>query len=494
MDWLRKYLIRSTQKPEKSQVDAYLTVYLSLSITIILSLVLALLQSARIGAVKMKSELSVDIAMNSVLGEYNRALFDRYGLLFIDTSYGTSNGSVINTRDHLENYFSKNFERTSVGMLTGRTTLMPAKLANLNITGYSVATDKKGAVLRRQIIEYMKGDPLDTAIGSIQKNVDELKSCGFDKSDIDDKAKDNEKEVSRPYYADTDGNGEAETYYADNPASQVTAQRGIGILPLAAPDIDEISSAAIDSSGCASKRSLKKGTGLDESEKKGIGPNHLFEKYLHEKCGCYGNELEGSKLKYELEYIFAGKDSDYANLEKTLEAIFVWKEAANFAHIMGDASKRAEAQALALTASVLLTLPELEHQIMMAIIFAWSFAETISDLRILLSGGKVPIIKTASTWNLSLEHMLEFRDHLKDGGGTGLSYKDYLNILIYLEKKEKKTMRLMDVIEMNIRKTEGNSNFKLDDCVDILCADFEINGPYNKKIEIERSYGYEMFE
>ena len=59
----------------------YLTVFLSLTITIMLSLILALLWSARIGAIRMKTECATDISMNSVLAEYNRALFEQYDLL-----------------------------------------------------------------------------------------------------------------------------------------------------------------------------------------------------------------------------------------------------------------------------------------------------------------------------------------------------------------------------------------------------------------------------
>lgn len=479
---------------QRLRADAYITVYLSLSLTIILSLILALLQGARGGAVKMKSELVTDIAMNSVLGEYNRELFDKYGLLFVDTSYGSTNGSIIKTRDHLLEYFEKNFEITTLGRLMGRNTLMPGKLSDINITGYSLATDNEGAVLRRQILKYMEADPVEAAIGNIQRNVDELKKHGFDETDVEKNANNNQNEINKPYFADTDGNGESETYYADNPAGGVTAQKSIGILSLAAPDIAEISAAAIDSSLYASHRSLNRGTGLDESVDTGIGPDLLVERYLHEKCGCYGQEKDYSKLKYELEYIYSGKDSDFANLEKVVEKLFLWKEAANFAYIMTDEVKLAQAQGLALTASVLLTLPELEEVIKMAIVFAWTFAETISDLRILLSGGKVPIIKTADSWNLSLENMLEFRDHLKNGGGTGLSYADYLKMLIFMENKEKKIKRLMDIIEMNISKTNGNAGFRMDNCLDVISAEFVINGPYNKKINIERIYGYEMFE
>ena len=56
------------------QAKGYLTVFLSLSITIILSLILALYQGARIGAMKMRTECVSDIAMNSVLAEYQQVV------------------------------------------------------------------------------------------------------------------------------------------------------------------------------------------------------------------------------------------------------------------------------------------------------------------------------------------------------------------------------------------------------------------------------------
>ena len=76
---------------------------------IILSLILVLFQGARIGAVKMKTECVADISMNSVLAEYSRALYEQYGLLFVDTSYGCENPSIINTQEHLRYYAQKNF-------------------------------------------------------------------------------------------------------------------------------------------------------------------------------------------------------------------------------------------------------------------------------------------------------------------------------------------------------------------------------------------------
>ena len=66
-----------------------------MTITIILSLIMVFFSGARIGAVKMKTECVADIAMNSVLAEYSRALYEQYGLLMVDTSYGTGSHTKI---------------------------------------------------------------------------------------------------------------------------------------------------------------------------------------------------------------------------------------------------------------------------------------------------------------------------------------------------------------------------------------------------------------
>ena len=95
-----------------SIIDGYLTVFFSLICGILLSLILALFYGARIGEVRLKSEIAMDISMNSVLAEYSRALFDQYDLLMVDMSYGTENGNIENVETHFKNYLDKNFARS----------------------------------------------------------------------------------------------------------------------------------------------------------------------------------------------------------------------------------------------------------------------------------------------------------------------------------------------------------------------------------------------
>ena len=67
-----------------------ITIYFTLVFTLILSLFLSAFEAARGSHLKVRMENAVQTAIHSAFGEYHRELFERYGLLFIDTSYMSS--------------------------------------------------------------------------------------------------------------------------------------------------------------------------------------------------------------------------------------------------------------------------------------------------------------------------------------------------------------------------------------------------------------------
>ena len=68
-----------------------------------------------------------------------------------------------------------------------------------------------------------------------------------------------------------------------------------------------------------------------------------------------------------------------------------------------------------------------------------------------------------------------------------LDFSRYEAQNLHLEK----TKHMMDIMEMDIRQTEGNAGFKLDYCVDIFRARLEVGTKYGYEVGIERIYGYE---
>ena len=303
----------------------------------------------------------------------------------------------------------------------------------------------------------------------------------------------NQKVVKAIYSLFINGeDGKEEQMVLGNPADPVNAQRGVGVLSLALKDAGAVSGAAANVDACASHRELNKGTGLRDQEDISLSEKLLIEEYLYEKCSCYGSEMDKALLKYQLEYLIYGQDSDWENLEKMAECLFLWREASNMFYLFTCEAKCQEAEGIAAGLAAITMCPELEEPVKYSILFAWTFAETISDLNILLNGGRVPLMKSDKTWKLSLTDMFFFSMHL-DGKdmGEGLYYEDYLKARLIMVSTEDKVKRLGDIIEMDVGKTEGNSGFRLDYCLDTFCGELTMGTRFGYDVKIERVYGYE---
>ncbi len=487
------YSQQSDVTPMSSPAKGYLTVFLSMTITIIMSLILVLFQGARIGAVKMKTECVADISMNSILAEYCRELYLQYGLLMVDTSYGTGNHSIVNTEEHLRHYAQKNFDRSTVGWITDAQTITSMYLEDARITGSSFATDNNYKVLERQILAYMGSEPVEGLLTDVEENANMIRSSGLDSTDVGAMQSANQQEIDAIELPTIIGeNGEEEQVALGNPADPVNSQRGIGVLSLALKNTDAVSGAAVNLDACASHRQLNKGTGLRDQEDISVTEKFLIEKYLYEKCSYYGAEMDKSLLKYQLEYLIYGQSSDWANLEKMAETLFLWREASNMIYLFSCETKCAAAEGVAAALTAVLMCPELLEPVKYSILFAWTFAETISDLNILFNGGRVPLMKSDDTWKLSLENMGDYESFL-DGSdmGEGLYYEDYMKARLFMVSTEDKVRRLGDIIEMDVGKTAGNSGFRLDYCLDTFCAELKVGTRFGYDAKIERVYGYE---
>lgn len=470
----------------------YLTVFLSLTITIMLSLILALLQNARIGAIRMRAECAADVSMDSVLAEYNRALFEQYDLLMVDCSYQTETPSLANVEEHLRYFMQGNFAQSVIGTLTGTRSMTAAECTQVKIPAVSFATDGNGAVLRRQILAYMEGEPVTDAIAEATANLGILSANGYDTHDVEAEAAENRAELDSfeiPTQIDEDGNEYQPVL--DNPADAVESQKGIGVVNLAVPDPSSISTTTVDPDQLLSHRTKNQGTGLDETEALSLTDRMLINQYMAEKTGCYTKPRNGTVLKYELEYLIAGEPCDFDNLEACARAIFFWREAACFACLVSDRGKMDILEALATLLSALVFLPEIEEPLKWSMVFAWSFAEAISDMRTLYEGGKVPLIKTRESWKLSFENLVFFRDHLGGGGESGLDYQDHLRMLLLLQSMDEKTARMGDLIELDIRQTAGNAHFRLDWCMDVFEAQMRVESRLGFAMDMVRRDGYE---
>lgn len=160
-------------------------------------------------------------------------------------------------------------------------------------------------------------------------------------------------------------------------------------------------------------------------------------------------------------------------------------------YILSDSAKVAEAQAMAAALAAVTLMPALMEPVKYTILFAWAYVESLQDVKILLSGGRVPVVKTAADWKTGINCIKNVRGSLsEDSGGNGLNYKEYLQIMLFLQDAGSRTQRAMDIMEMDIRRTPGNARFRLDGCFDAYQARLCVTSRFGYSYEMTRRYGF----
>ena len=79
----------------------------------------------------------------------------------------------------------------------------------------------------------------------------------------------------------------------------------------------------------------------------------------------------------------------------------------NLAHILRDPVKREEARSLAIVIAGGTGMAPLAAVLSFFIMTVWALGEALADVRCLLEGGKVPLVKSSSQWKLDLQGLLD---------------------------------------------------------------------------------------
>jgi hypothetical protein len=436
----------------------------------------------------------MDMSMNGIFAEYNREMLKQYDLFFIDTAYGTGMTTEELTENHLLDYMNTNFDTGASIPLKMDLTALRATSADISNASY--ATDGQGAVFRYQIDRLMK---TKYGLGLVKRDdyssydVDQLIRSGLDYEDQKDKC---EEEVNGLLEEINENRTDEEgDIVIDNPAEGVGRISESNILAYALKDIGSISNIAINNSNYVSERKYSDGAGLrtDQESPDNLVSRMFFEKYIFEKCGHFGKEKEGSLLGYQVEYLLAGKESDTDNLETVARNIFLMRYGINMVCLFNCPEKRNEAQTIAAVAALICECPDLEKPLTQLILLAWGYAESANDLRLIFEGDGVPMAKSDDSWNMSLLDLIGLRWHLGKNvsGATGPKYNEYLYMMVAVRNKDVLTKRLMNICEMDVRKAEGSSSFRMDRL--LYQGDMEVNvsSGYGYHCSIRRFYSYE---
>lgn len=187
--------------------------------------------------------------------------------------------------------------------------------------------------------------------------------------------------------------------------------------------------------------------------------------YLVDKFPNYLSNEDKQALNYQLEYILGGYASDKENLQYVLTKIYKVRSKYNFLYLMRDEKKKAEAYALASAIAGGTGMHFIVKGVEYWILYLWAQAEARIDLRDLLDGYCVKIIKGQQDWNLDLKSIGASIDGSSGKKSKqGCSYLDYLKILIGKEKTGCLVNRCISLIDINVKK-EYCPKFQIRECI-----------------------------
>ncbi len=476
-----------------------MTVFLSLTLLLILSLLSASLFSVRLAADRAVCASAADQALFSLFSEYDRDLFGRYHLLFLDGGLDTGKpafGAYVRfLKESAEHVFHPGKGR----ILSSGNTPCHLELRDLSLTGYTTAAESSGKILAQQAVTYMKntlgiqgvqllldtfgspGNPAGESTGEAIAN----KDLNAGMSEIRAKAPPPDPETSPAVSAG------AENF--ENPVETIAELKKLSLLKLVLPPGKEISGKSLDVSALPSGRSLEPSLGIVSVPPDfGTMDRILFLEYIFRHCGSFISPREGA-LAYAVEYILCGRPSDAENLQSVLRSLLVLRTGANAASILSDAALKSQAAGTAMTIAAALAIPEFQPAVEALLIAGWAWCESIVDLRALLGGKKVAPAKTAADWQLSISSipdLLSRSGELEKDNPRGLSYEGYLRMLFLAKKQDTLQLRLLDVIESTVRAVCGRPSFRIDLCIDTAEASFGVMAENILNLETIRSFSY----
>ena len=136
-------------------------------------------------------------------------------------------------------------------------------------------------------------------------------------------------------------------------------------------------------------------------------------------------------LRYGLEYLIAGKESDEANLSSVANRIFGLRTIVWYGYFLTRKDKMAEAEAIAAAIASVLALPVAIEIIKYGIVMGWSMDEARKEVKSLLKGEDIPLLPGKSE-------------------GVKLKYQSFLDSFLVIASG-KLPVRMVKLIEQNIK-------------------------------------------
>lgn len=495
-----------------------ITAFLSLALVLLTSFIMGVLEAATLQSSKNLGRLATDRAIYSVFGEYHKDLLTNYHVFGMDESYnsGTAEEQQIINRMHY--YGTENIDHNilAIQYLTDNNGQAFREQVLDYVENFGI----------KQIQKYLPYVPEweETEIEEKETAEKESQVTQDIKDLLDSAGNTGEGDASDSSLPDSAGTSETLPAVpalpdSENPFNIMKKVESDGILSVILPENYTLSHKEINLDSQPSYRNLKNGRGSfpARTSANNIYSRLLFDDYLlHNFSTAVASSGASSSdeqqeslpalpdtntassslpavqtaasesdtpasssrkqlsdsdksLQYEVEYMLFGKNSDKANLEAAMFRLFLIRCGINFLYLQKDTTKKSEAEALALTVCSLLLVPQAEKIVTELLLFTWACGESILELRTLLAGQRISLLKDSSNWTLTISALPELLTSKKrlmaKEDPHGFSYKDSLHLMLFVQNPATLNMRCLDRIESNIHALQDNTLFRVDHCV-----------------------------
>ena len=420
------------------RIQGSITIFLSLILLSILALICVCLESARAAGLQASAQMCAVSSLQSVLAGYDRILWEQYGLFFFSDSDREGTRLVQIAKDYAE----KNGNAEASGLDWFRLANPAVEAEHLTF-----ATDSHGDIFRQAVSDYMKtagaaesAEMLFEKLG-LTDSAGELTETG---EKWEASSKEEELDVKNLLQEYDDLNDEQSEAEAQDAASLCN---------------DVLSREELPSSLTASER---EGDGNGRRDP-GVLDYPLFYEYVVRNLDCYTSE---QRKGCQVEYVITGKNTERKCVSSVAARLFAIRYLMDQTMALTEPKLQKEAETLAAAALGWTGIVPMVEGLKMILLLAMAMGESALDVRTLFSGGRIPLKKDASSWRMSLLHLADTLGDLSEKSEEdedGLSYEDYMRILLLLSNQEEIVYRTMDVIQQEICRTEPD--FRIASCI-----------------------------
>lgn len=484
------------------------TVFFSLIISVLLLFTFTALEVVRIHMSRVKIMASVHSMQSGIMADYNRELFERYHLLFIEPTYGT--GSEAAAEERIKDYLDSSLNGESVTnkgiyqfeieeiMLTDQKNileddmkLLKAQIADYEKTSGLVNRIKGLAEKTKQETNNVADAARETELNGVELDLPQ-EDAGEGQSNGRDNGKENQREESG----------------VDDPRETLKESLKFGVLAFLMPD-SHISKEERDFSNSPSarykeekeeeqdtsfqnidflKNIIKDASDRDYSDD--LKQQAAFVDYVSSNFSNGVNQREDSVAKCEIEYILKGKTNDYDNLEAVVNEMIWLRMPINYAYLLTDTEKKSEALTMAAAICTATGTSGLIEVVKYLLLGCWAYGETLYEMKSLLAGEKIAYIKTKDSWNTELKKL--FSPGKTKQSVNGFDYEAYLMLLLAGRSGDKLNTayaRMLDMMELNLQKED--SDFYISNCVGQMTIQGKITvNPLFRLMGTEEAYEY----